>query len=219
MSEEEKKSPSGLPALPQEIKEERARKQLQEDEKRMKEDQENSPKWFAMRATYRCEQDMKEQLEQANMDFTCFLPLVLADRVIKGRKKRVWVPAVSSLIFVRGVKSKIQEFKAKHPRLQYLCRFTGKNVRTPITVPDQQMADFIKLYEGGNYEITDDPEIINSIKPGQKVRVVEGPFMNLTGTFQRMKGKRSKQFIIKIDQIACITTTEISPHMVEIIEK
>ncbi len=172
--------------------------------------------WFAMRATYRCEMAMKEELESKG--FVAFVPTVLADRVIKGRKKRVWVPAVASLIFVFGKKNDIQEFKKRHERLQYLCKFGPNNTRTPIIVPEYQMKAFIKIYESGNYEITDNPDIINSIKPGQRVRVIEGPFMDLTGTFQKMKGKRNKQFIIKLDQIACITTTEINPNMIEVTE-
>ena len=179
--------------------------------------------WFAMRATYRCEMAMKEKLEAARL--TCFLPLIIHEKKVGLRKKRVWAPAINSLIFVYGQKSRIQAFKDKEPRLQYICckakrkaldgSATPITYMKPIVVPEEQMAAFIKVFEDGNYELTDNEDIINSIKPGQQVRVVEGPLAGLVGTFQRIKGHRSKMFVISIENVACIGTTIVSPAMVE----
>lgn len=172
--------------------------------------------WFAMRATYRSELIMKEKLQDKG--FTCFVPLILVEKRIGGRKKREWKPAVSSMIFVHGAKSKLQEFKKDKPRLQYICKPNGMGGKTPIIIPEHQMAAFICLFESGKGEINDDPETINNIRPGQNVRVTEGPFQGLVGTFQRMKGGRNKRFIITLDNLLIISTTEVSPSMIEIID-
>ncbi len=179
--------------------------------------QAEEPKWFAMRATYRCELAMKKKLEDANM--TCFIALKAIEKKVGLRKKRVWVPEIGNLIFVRAVRQQLQDFKKLEVRLQYICSKNHKGGRTPIVVPDKQMAAFIKLYESGNYEISGDYEIINSIEPGMQVRVKEGPFEGMVGTFQRIKGHRNKRFVISIDQVACISTTIISPNMVEILNE
>ncbi len=190
---------------------------LPRQEKEKKEKKAEEEQWFAMRATYRSEKKMKDDLELIGLK--CFYPTVMAEKRVGGRRKKVWVPAVASLIFVHGLKSVIQQFKATTNRLQYVCKPDGMGGRTPIIVPDAQMEAFIRLYESNNYEITEDPDIINSIKPGQRVRVLEGPFEGLTGTFQRIKGHRKKTFIIVIESLLCISTTEIAPQSLELVEE
>ncbi len=178
---------------------------------------EEKEEWFAMNATYRSEKLMKDELEAVGLK--CFYPTEKKDKRVGRRLKKVWAPIVASLIFVYGKKTEIQNFKKTRERLQYVCKPDGKGGRTPITVPTEQMNAFIRLYDNCKYEITEDPEAINSILPGQRVRVVEGPLMGLTGTFQRIKGHRSKTFIVKLESLLAIHTTEIKPEHLEKIEE
>lgn len=165
--------------------------------------------WFAMRATYRSEMSMRDKLKAAGFD--CFVPLVKELRTVGRRKKYVWVPAINNLIFVFGKKSAIQEFKLHQDRLQYMCKPT-KEGRTPIIVPKDQMDAFQLLYANCGYEIT---EIDENFKPGTRVRVIDGPFAGMTGTFQRINGHRERRFVVTLDSVLLISTTEVGPGMLE----
>ena len=178
--------------------------------------QEELEQWFAMRATYRSEKMMKDELEAIGLK--CFYATEKVEKRVGRRLKKVWAPVVANMIFVFGKKSEIQAFKKTKERLQYQCKPDGAGGRTPIIVPNDQMDAFIQLYKNCQYEITEDPDILNNIKPGQRVKVVEGPFTGYTGTFQHIKGHRSKVFIVSIEGLMAIYTTEIKPENLEKIE-
>lgn len=181
----------------------------------LKHTQENDLQWFAMRVLYRGEQAMEELLQAEGME--TFLPLRMVEKVVGGRKKRVQVPVISNLLFVHAVKCQLQAFKdaSGRGRLQYLCHRGGPLDRRPIIVPDNQMEAFIRIYRAGNHEMTTD---LAEFKPGTKVRVVEGPFAGLTGTFQSVKGHRGRRFVVQIQGLAAISTI-ISPSCLEVVKE
>ena len=98
--------------------------------------------WFAMRATYKREFMAQEYLQGKGIEV--FLPLKKEIKVIKGIKRKVTVPAINSLIFVKAQKEVLQQAKMGVEYLQYLTRKEeGRNV--PIVVPERQMEQFIQV--------------------------------------------------------------------------
>lgn len=181
-------------------------KPLPEEYKR----REEPTQWFAMRAIYRYEIFIKEKLEADN--FECFVPLEIKEKVIHGRKTRTWAPVINNLIFVKAKKSELQKWKQTEPRLQYLMKPKEGGGFTQIVIPDVQMTSFIRVYENSNHEVQ---AMETDFKPGMAVRVISGPFQGMTGHFQSVKGHRERRFVITLDNVAFISTTDVGIGMIE----
>ena len=176
-------------------------------------DDESPLLWFAMRATYRSEIQMRDMLQDKGM--RCFVPMTVEAKIVGGRKKLVSKPAVASLIFVLAQKELLQSIKAREPRLQYYCKPASNGRRTPITVPNKQMEAFIRINESQDFDIQ---PIDHNFTPGTRVRVTAGPFQGMEGTYQRTKGHRQRRFVIAIEGLVSISSAEVAPNMVEPIE-
>ena len=73
--------------------------------------------WFAMRATYKREFIAQEYLQGKGIEV--FLPLKKEIKVIRGIKRKVTVPAINSLIYVKAQKEVLQQAKMGVEYLQY----------------------------------------------------------------------------------------------------
>ena len=176
---------------------------------------ENTTLWFAMSAPYRRELIAKEFLDQKGID--CFVPMkeALVERR-GGVKRRQKIPAIHNLIFVHTTKETIKELKQGVNFLQYCTRpHNGKNV--PITVPEQQMQQFIAITNSKNENLTYlRPEEVD-IKKGTKVRVHGGVFDGTEGYFVKLQGKRSRRVVMLIEGITAVALTEISTDFIEVL--
>ena len=80
------------------------------------------------------------------------------------------------------------------------------------------MQNFIAVTEQAGEHITYfSPEEIK-LQPGDKIRVKGGVFDGREGVIQRIKGKRSKQFIVSIPGVV-YAAVELEPEMIELPEK
>lgn len=176
---------------------------------------ENTTLWFAMSAPYRRELIAKEFLDQKGID--CFVPMkeALIERR-GGVKRRQMIPAIHNLIFVHTTKETIKDLKQGVNFLQYCTRpQNGKNV--PITVPEQQMQQFIAITNSKNENLTYlRPEEVD-IKKGTKVRVHGGVFDGTEGYFVKLQGKRSRRVVMLIEGITAVALTEISTDFIEVL--
>ena len=167
--------------------------------------------WFAMRVTYRREMVAKQELEDAG--FRVFIPMVTVDRVDERthKRKRVEVPVVHNLLFVSAEPSALQTFKKDREFLQYLCTKAHTEPSHKIIIPDAQMEAFMQLYNNTESEFIE-PE---SLLPGTPVRIISGPFTGLTGTYQRVTGRRNRFFVINLNGLISIGNTFVRPYMVQ----
>lgn len=176
---------------------------------------ENTTLWFAMSAPYRRELIAKEFLDQKGIN--CFVPMkeALVERR-GGVKRRQMIPAIHNLIFVHTTKETIKDLKQGVNFLQYCTRpQNGKNV--PITVPEQQMQQFIAITNSKNENLTYlRPEEVD-IKKGTKVRVHGGVFDGTEGYFVKLQGKRSRRVVMLIEGITAVALTEISTDFIEVL--
>lgn len=134
-----------------------------------------------------------------------------------GKKVRLYVPAVSNLLFVHTTDSRLRLFKQTTTFLQYLVRRVD-GVSRKIIVPDAQMEQFMRVSR------TDDdrlvylkPEEINLSK-GTRVRILGGVFDGVEGLFVRVKGKRNRRVVVLIDHVSAIAVSEVSPDLIEILD-
>ena len=140
-------------------------------------------------------------------------------RTYHGKRMRKLVPLVPSLVFVRGRKSEIQYLKQRYQFFQYIGSATIGEKFRPLIVPDQQMADFIKI--AGVYEA--DVQYLSpseaALTKGTRVKVLGGVFDGVEGVLLYDKAKSSARVVVSLpESLGSISTAEISPDLLEIIE-
>lgn len=171
--------------------------------------------WFAMRVTFRRELTVKSKLDEAGIE--CFVPMQRKVKVVKGRKVSVMEPVIHNLIFVHAARKDVHQFKSQVSYLQYMTR-RNETKNEPIIVPEWQMNDFIKVSTSAvdNLIYLDSNEML--IEKGTPVRIHGGSFDGVTGTFVKIKGKRSRKIVLTIQDVVSVAIDVLSYNYLEILE-
>lgn len=170
--------------------------------------------WYAMRVPYSREILFKKHLD--SMKVENFIPMCYQLVEKNGVKSKQLVPVIHNLIFVRSSKIILDSIKSDIEYKIPSRYIMDKSIRKPLTVPDNQMENFIsiaKTYDEGLIYL---PASETKLKKGDKVRIIEGALAGIEGEFLRIKGDR--RVIVSIDGLMSIATAFISPHMIERIE-
>ncbi len=168
-----------------------------------------------MRVTFRRELVVKQMLDTAHIEN--YIPMRRESRIVKGRKLSVMVPVIHNLIFVRASKDVLQAFKSKVPFLQYMTMRNGAK-NEPMVVPDYQMNDFIKVSQSDDSNLIyfDSSEV--NIAAGTPVRIHGGAFDGITGTFVKVKGKRSKKIVVTVQNVLAVAIDALNYDYMEILK-
>lgn len=166
--------------------------------------------WYVLRVTYNRELKAQEWLESKGLEV--FLPMHNEVRQIDGKPKKVSKPLIPNILFVRSTLMALDSLirnPANACLSYYYNHFTvepnGKN--PPLTVPDRQMDNFIRLYK------VDDPNILFvshqecRFKSGDHVVVTAGPFKGIVGRVVR--AKRQQRVAIEIAGLGVVTTAYV----------
>ena len=162
--------------------------------------------WFAARTRKDQEFAIRNSLEKLNVE--CFMPTQFVIRQLKYRKRRVEVPVIRNLIFVRTTKDRAWSItKDYNVQLFYM-----KDLRTNslLIIPDKQMRDFMFLLDFSDSTV----EVINEeLKRGDRVRVIKGPLIGLEGELLRIKGH--KRVIVRLEGVVSVATSYIPGSFLE----
>lgn len=173
--------------------------------------------WYVMRVTYQREIAAKQYLD--NLGVENFLPVQsVRRRNANGRFCRVQIPLVHNFLFVHSERPVLDEIKTyKLPYLRY-ATYVREGRHEIMIVPDRQMRSFMAIAGNGDKKaVYLDPSSVN-LALGDRVRIIDGPFAGVEGTFMRLNGGRGKRVVVKIDMVAAVATTEIPPQAVEKID-
>lgn len=180
---------------------------------------ENAPKeriyWYVLRVSYHREQKANEWLQSQGIE--TYLPLHYEERESYGRRKRVKAPLLPNFIFVHLsyydlnalMKSQLSSLLS-----YYYDHFKvisgGKN--PPLTIPDKQMENFIRLTSIDNDNILFVPREKCHFKNGDSVIVTGGPFIGIKGRIARVN--RQQRIVVEIEGIGCITTAYVPSRLI-----
>lgn len=160
--------------------------------------------WYAMSSPYGREKKAEEALAKKAIE--CFVPRRRVETITGNRREVKFVTEVRNLIFVHTTEDTMRAIK---PSMNDLLQFhTCPNClggRKPLIVPDKQMEDFIQLYRSRSDELIYlSPDEIHDLRENARVEIGDGLFKGMVGYYQRIKGKRSKYFVVRIkDFVAC----------------
>lgn len=167
----------------------------------------NQSYWFAARTRANQEINMRESLKK--LEVIHFLPTHFVTRIYTDRRKRVEVPLVGNLIFVKCTKleafSLLKNYSLK---LSYIRDITTGSL---LMVPDIQMERFM-------FAVNTAPELLKACNTpfaaGDRVRVVKGDFTGFEGELVRLEGK--SHVILRIPQILTISIKIPMDHLQKI---
>ena len=161
--------------------------------------------WYVLRDLKRANSKTPAYKVLPELGFEIFTPMhwVLKE-ASNGRKQRVFLPFIPSLLFAKSSKPKLDEAVGKIDTLQY--RFVkGAPQNTPMTVPMKAMQDFIRAVGNSkccNYYAPDEitPDMI-----GKRVMIVGGGLEGTTGNLVKLKGSKKKRLILKLEGLIAAT--------------
>lgn len=171
--------------------------------------------WYVMRV-YKKDREVEEYLSGPH-GLPHFIAKKYYIRTYQGKQKSVLMPSIPGIVFVYSSRKQIREFKNYCSFIQY-CYHKKDNREVPLVVPDKQMDNFIKIAQQVESDIIYyKPEEI-TLSRGKRVKVHGGLFDGLEGTLLKLKGKRSKRIVVRLEGITAIAASEIEPDLIEILD-
>ena len=157
--------------------------------------------------------------------FTTYLRLEHIEEVKGDESHQIVKPVFSNLIFIQGKKKILRLLKNTDPNLtslQFMTRAKRDRLEKSVilSVSDKDMQNFI------DSETRDDPYNQRqqwqyddaNFKPGRKVRIINGPFVGITGEIKNYKSHRVVLIKIEGTGVANIIT-KVSKNDLEFLEE
>lgn len=162
--------------------------------------------WYVMRVTYGRELKLREVL--MNRGIECYVPTTTRDNRT--------VSAMANIIFVHTTRDIIRITKEAMETSIPMRFYMDKAAGLPMTVPEKEMQDFIRVTGNCKYDIDylDNPEIVYT--KGRKVEITYGPFCGVTGYVLRIK--RDRKVVITVSGlISAIISADMKPEWLKLI--
>lgn len=179
--------------------------------------------WFVLRATYGRTEKALAFLKDKNIE--TYLPKHYVIKEINGKRKLVHEPLLPNIIFAYMTREKTHEF-VKEPAItaKWLKYYTdktkpvepetGKN--PPVTIPDNEMLNFIKLTSVNSEHIMVLPPKRCHFKSGDLVRVIDGAFTGVVGRVGRAAGQQ--RVFVTLEGVCNVATAYIPNDFIQKIE-
>ena len=177
--------------------------------------------WFVLRIKWVPVERLEQLLKEAEVE--TFVPRSYVLKTDpRGRKHRVLKNVLPELVFARQTFEFLQPFtktmQYKHGLAVSFCKQRRGEHNRVMVVPEREMTPFIKAVTQMSERITYLKPDELELKQGDKVRVHGGPLDGMIGEVTRVKGKRKKQLVLRLQDFAAISISTIEPEYVELVE-
>ena len=174
--------------------------------------------WFPMRVTYQREMKVKAELDRLGIEN--FVPMRY--KVVESQNdgdtelRRVLVPAINNLIFVRSTQERVSELKRRNEVLEplrYMMDYTASQEHAIMTVVDGEMENFMRVASRTDDSVMflDNETVVG--KEGKRVEIMGGAFEGVTGVIRRVK--RCKRVVVEIEGVASVAIAYVPAGMLK----
>ena len=174
--------------------------------------------WFPMRVTYHREMKVKVELDRLGIEN--FVPMRY--KVVESQNggdtelRRVLVPAISNLIFVRSTQERMSELKRRNEVLEplrYMMDYTASQEHAIMTVADGEMENFMRVASRTDDSVIflDNETVVG--KEGKCVEIMGGAFEGVTGVIRRVK--RCKRVVVEIEGVASVAIAYVPAEVLK----
>ena len=164
--------------------------------------------WFVLRATYGRTEKALGILQTANVETYLPMHYVVKDIIF------AYMTREKSHEFVKEPAITAKWLKYYTDKTKPVEKETGKN--PPVTIPDNEMLNFIKLTSVNSEHIMVLPPERCHFKSGDLVRVIDGAFTGVVGRVGRAAGQQ--RVIVVLEGVCNVATAYIPNDFIQIIE-
>lgn len=170
-----------------------------------------------MRVTYHREMKIKALLDEIGIEN--FVPMRYELVETKnGNKKKMLVPAIHNLIFVRSTQECLTQLKMTRQAfapMRYIMKRTPDEKKEIMHVPDEQMNNFMRVasVQDDRVMFLDNNAFINKV--GQRVKVNDGFFAGVEGVIKRIN--KNKRVVVQLEGLAAVAIAFVPSNQIEII--
>lgn len=146
----------------------------------------------------------------------CFTPMhwvVTTDR--SGRRKRIYRPVIQNLLFVYECREILDPVVNKTDKLQYQFK-RGAGQHAVMTVPDDEMENFIHAIETDASPMYYAPEELTPDMVGKTVMIIGGPLDGYEGELLKIRGSKKRRLIVKINNFVA-AAVEVNPEYIRML--
>ena len=172
--------------------------------------------WFPMRVTYQREMKVKAELDRLGIENFVPMRYKVVERQNDGdtELRRVLVPAINNLIFVRSTQERLSELKQTNEVLEplrYMMDRTASLEHAIMTVADREMVNFMRVASRTDDSVMflDNETVVG--KEGKRVEIMGGAFEGVTGVVRRVK--RCKRVVVEIEGVASVAIAYVPAGM------
>ena len=176
--------------------------------------------WFPMRVTYQREMKVKAELDRLGIEN--FVPMRY--KVVESQNggdtelRRVLVPAISNLIFVRSTQERMSELKRRNEVLEplrYMMDYTASQEHAIMTVADGEMENFMRVASRTDDSVIflDNETVVG--KEGKCVEIMGGVFEGVKGVIRRVK--KCKRVVVEIEGVASVAIAYVPAGVLKVI--
>ena len=151
--------------------------------------------WFAIRVFYNHIFRIKEELEAKGVR------TYMAVKTVKNRT----IQLASSLLFLHWDAEHLTAFKQDH--FSEIMLYRKPESTQPAPIDDREMEMFVLVtsaLDGRDVEVTTQTF---DFKPGEKVRVIEGPFKGAEGVIRSIK--KDRKLLVTVNGVVAVAVSHI----------
>ena len=171
------------------------------------EDRQLNRLWYVLHTKSRFENVVNDGLGKKSIEV--FLPKITVRSKRRDRKAMIRIPLFPGYLFVKT--DLAPESHLEIVKTAGAVRLIGSK-QGPVPVPAETI-DSLKIMVTADHPVTTGYRL----KKGDKVQVVNGPFVGVTGTFVRYGGKG--RVVVNIEALGQYAGVEVSEDEIEIIPK
>ncbi|MCR5244511.1 MAG: UpxY family transcription antiterminator [Bacteroidales bacterium] len=176
--------------------------------------EDSGEKWHVLRVTY--SRELKVQKALQTLGIRVFVPMKTIRVERDGKVVKKSVPAVNNLLFVYSDQQTIYEYILSEGETT-VSRFIWDRVtRKPLTVPERQMEDFIRVCEASADDAVFISDMDVKLKSGVRVRVCFGPLAGVEGSVVRIK--KSRRILVELPELLSVASTYVPLEYLEVIK-
>lgn len=157
---------------------------------------------------------IRDDLRHAGIE--SYVPLKNEVRRVRDIQRRKLVPAITGLIFAKASKSQLKEYCLRAPYQTFMRKSTFSRKSDYLTVADKAMENFMAATESTLSNMTYFAPSEITLHEGERVRVRVGT-KEFEGEIMRIKGKRNKQLVVSIPEVAAVAIT-LTPDLIKVID-
>ena len=172
-----------------------------------------------MRVTYNREMKVKEHLDSLGME--TFIPMRYKIVGNGSTRKRMLVPAIHNLIFVKSTRENLTLLKQTVKQLEPLRFFitppNSERNSEILRVPNRQMENFMRVasVQDDSVFFLQPGDYINKV--GRRVRITQGFFAGVEGVVKRIKSNR--HVVVQMEGVAAVAIAYVPNNYIATINE